>query len=434
MAQPPQQHLEPDWSDALIQRWGRRKLSALSDFARDTITDLNAPYLAAAQRAASAAHAPDTAWLIRLWCSPRDLGRRRGPRLPEKDIVLAAINRIENIYTSKTRTLPRRRIREAVEQMWLAHARRADDPRWEELESSRLFEAAQLEQWYHQVEEEASKLTVLPRFTDDEVFGAAVEMVRSWDSFLATRGHVGERFSLLEELTRLNDWPGDQWNTGDDFADAQARYHRRLAKARKRGADPHRDAIMLRGLFLREGLLTDPIDPLAWFLAAAAHLAAHPQVLLPWTRKDYNLLGEALDQWQEFRRHPRWGRRLPRPQQRYSAALPTVLDPRQLRAVSGPNQMIDVDEDVVAALPPGCSVRRLVLSDIDPLGSDWMVYWVRTPQGEGRPIMDLVESAKLRPQILWVCDGQPAKLAALVEPLLPRAFEIPTHPLAAYHR
>lgn len=419
------------WSEGLIRRWGRRKLTALTAQQQSAVDSLNARYLEAARTTAAAVHAPDSAWLINLWCSPRALGRQKGPSLPNKDLVLRAFNVIENAYTGKRRTLARRRIREGVEAMWAAHAARAIDPRWQDLPSTRLFDATDLEQWYQGVEEQAAQLRVLPSFARTEPFTQAAELVQVWDQVLAQRGHVGERFSLREELTRLHNWPGDQWDTGDDYASAQARYHRRLDKARKRGADEVRGAVMLRALYLREGLLTDPIDPLVWFLAAAAHLASHPQVLLPWGRADYNLLGEALDQWQQFRRRPRSVAALAADSLELPA-LPTQVPAQQLRFVSGPDLMIDVDEDVVAALPPGCQVWRLVVSRADPLGPDWLVYWVRSADSGARAIMDLVETQKLRPQILWVLDGRPATLAAVVEPHLDRAFKIPTHPLSAY--
>ena len=73
-----------------------------------------------------------------------------------------------------------------------------------------------------------------------------------------------------------------------------------------------------------------------------------------------------------------------------------------------------------------------MVSRADPLGPDWLVYWVRSADSGARAIMDLVETQKLRPQILWVLDGRPATLAAVVEPHLDRAFKIPTHPLSAY--
>lgn len=422
----------PSWSENLISRWGRRKLAPLTPAQQRAITQLNAPYLQAAQETMMAVHAPDSAWLLNLWCSPRDLGRRKGPQLPDQELVLRALNVIENAYTGKRRRLPRRRIRAGVEAMWMAHAQRSIDPLWAELPSANLFDATQLEQWYAQVSAPPQALHVLPAFARREPFSQAAELVSVWDQVLALRGHVGERFSLQEELTRLHNWPGDQWNSGDDYASAQARYHRRLRKSRKRSIDPIRDAVMLRALYLREGLLTDPIDPLAWFLAAAAHLTSHPQVLLPWSRKDYNFLGEALDQWQQFRRRPRASSAVAATTRVRLPKLPTEVRAEELRFVSGPESMIDVDEDVVAALPPGCQVWRLVVSRTHPLGPDWLVYWVESGDSGAQAIMDLVETQKLCPQILWVLDSQPVDLADLVRPHLEGAFKIPTHPLAAY--
>ena len=96
--------------------------------------------------------------------------------------------------------------------------------------------------------------------------------------------------------------------------------------------------------------------------------------------------------------------------------------------------MIDLDEDVVAALPPGCAVKRLIVSRKHPIGPDWMVYWVESEDGGAKPILNLVETAKLRPPILFVSDGTPANLASLVSEHLDSAFTIPTHPLSVWNK
>ncbi|MDO5049882.1 MAG: hypothetical protein Q4D87_08385 [Actinomycetaceae bacterium] len=417
-------------SETIIRRWGRRKLAPLSKAEKKAITAINADYLAAAKQASDAAHAPDTKWLISLWCSPRDLGKRTGPNLPDLDLVLQAINVIENKYTGKSRTLPRKKIRIPLKRMWEAHAARMSDERWTKLSGSRWFSQDELQDWYDTLEAEARNLTVLPNLERPSSFNQAVSWIEAWDGFLRHRGHTGERFSLQEELTRLHNWPGDQWNTGDDYASAQERYHRRLYKARQRKVDPLRDQVLRRALYLREGLLTTPIEPLEWFLAAASYTTHNPRVMLPWTRKDLNMLGDVLDEFETFSL-----RRKNRPFHAKVSDLKiklTEVDEDELRWVSGPAQMIDLDEDVVAALPPGCQVKRLIVSRDHPIGPDWMIYWVESEDGGARPILDLVETAKLRPPILFVSDGQPANLASLVEDHLHRAYTIPTHPLSAW--
>lgn len=420
----------PTLSESIIRRWGRRKLTPLSKSQRQIINAINKEYLDAANEAAAAAHAPDTGWLISLWCSPRDLGRKRGPSLPDLQLVLDAVNIIENQYTGKTRTLPRRKIREPLARMWQAHEDRQNDPKWKKLSGSKWFTSESLQDWYDQVEKEAGKLTVLPNLEYPTAFTQAVHWVEAWDTFLRARGHTGERFSLQEELSRLHNWPGDQWNTGDDYASAQERYHRRLQKARKHKVDPLRDQVLRRALYLREGLLTEPIDPLQWFLASASYISTNPRVMLPWTRKDYNILGDVLDEFDTFNQR--------RKIRAFDARVSdlnveiTTVDEDELNWVSGPKQMIDLDEDVVSALPPGCQVKRLIASRKHPIGPDWMIYWVESEDGSARPILDLVETAKLRPKILFVSDGKPTKLAAIVEDHLGKAFTIPTHPLTAW--
>ncbi|MDO5720042.1 MAG: hypothetical protein Q4P05_04845 [Actinomycetaceae bacterium] len=422
-------------SAQIIRRWGRRKLSPLAAEDRAVIAAINADYVQAASEAARNAHAPDTAWLISQWCSPRDLGRKRGPKLPQLDLVLQAINVIENLYTQKSRTIPRRKIREPLARMWQAHESRRRDKRWNDIRNTKNFTTPEFERWYQNLLAATANLTVIPNLPIPHSFVQASELIELWDQFLRQRGHTGERFSLQEELTRLHNWPGDQWNTGDDYAATQKRYHRRLAKARKKKYDPLRDQVMKRALYLREGLLTDPIDPLGWFLATAAYLSVNPNALLPVDKREYSRVSELLDHIQLFSQRRRgYGFTMPSLTSIESPGSPADIPAEQLRWVSGPHQMIDLDEDVVAALPPGCQVKRLIVSKDHPMGPDWMVYWVESEEGGARPILDLVETAKLRPPILFVSDGHPGELASLIEPQLHHAYTIPTHPLTAYAR
>lgn len=418
----------PSLSEMFIRKWGRRKLEPLTKSESKTIAAINADYLAAAKEAASAAHAPDTAWLISLWMSPRGLGKKKGPALPELSPVLKAINEIENQYTDRHRTIVRRKIREPLTRMWAAHEARKTDPRWKTLNgNSRWYTTEALQEWYDGVEAGAASLEILPNRPYPRAFQQALAWVEDWDAFLKHRGHTGERFSLQEEITRLHNWPGDQWNTGDDYASAQKRYHRRLQKAQSRSEDPLRDQVLRRALYLREGLITEPIDPLEWFLASASYTAKNPQVMLPWTPKDYNVLGDLVDSFTTMAERAKT-KSFEAKRSDLKMSL-TSVDERELSWVSGPLQMIDLDEDVVAALPPGCQVKRLIVSRKHPIGPDWMVYWVESEDGGAKPILDLVETAKLRPQILFVSDGVPASLASLVSEHLDKAFTIPTHPL-----
>ena len=421
-------------SEVFIRKWGTRKLKPLTKTEKQAIDAINHDFLQAANEAATAAHCPDTAWLISLWTSPRDLGKRKSPDLPDLDLVLAAINIIENEYTNRTRTLPRRKTREPLARMWQAHEARKTNPNWEELtdSKSRWYTTEDLQQWYNNVEEGAKNLTVLPTRTYPHAFVQAVAWVEAWDEFLKLRGHIGERFSLREELTRLHNWPGDQWNTGDDYESAQNRFHRRLAKAQKRVADPLRDQVLRRALYLREGLLTEPVDPLEWFLASASYTAINPGVMIPWTQKDYNALGDLVDSFENLRLRSK--RKSFEAKKSDLKLKLTSIDESELTWVCGPQQMIDLDEDVVAALPPGCAVKRLIVSRKHPIGPDWMVYWVESEDGGAKPILNLVETAKLRPPILFVSDGTPANLASLVSEHLDSAFTIPTHPLSVWNK
>ena len=412
-------------TDGVIDRWGQRKLRPLDCDERAAIAAINSPFLDAARRVCDVAQYPDTAWIIHLLCSPKDLAKRHAPQLPDFEVASQAIARIES--TAADGSAPRadlrldEPLRDGLATMWLAHEARQHDPRWRGMRETKLVTAAEVRTWYNDLTAGVRDLRILPHLPIPVAFAQAAASVATWDEWLRARGEIGESFSLLEELVRLRNWPGDQWNSGDDFASAQQRFHRRLAKARRRGRDEVCDRILNRALYLREGLLTDPINPVEWFLAAAAHTARHVEVCLPWSRAHDRLAPPPLDS--DARNHPV-----------AIASSPVDVDPRALRWVSGPDQMIDVDEDAVAALPPGCRVYRLVVSHAHPMGPDWMVYWVESDSGDATPYLDLVETAKLHPPVLFISDGQPRDLAACVEPYLDRAFTIPTHPLAAFAR
>ena len=60
-------------SEVFIRKWGTRKLKPLTKTEKQAIDAINHDFLEAANEAATAAHCPDTAWLISLWTSPLDL-------------------------------------------------------------------------------------------------------------------------------------------------------------------------------------------------------------------------------------------------------------------------------------------------------------------------------------------------------------------------
>lgn len=396
------------------------------------VDEINAEVHSRAEAAAGQARSRDIEWLLGQFLDPVSLASRKTPKLPETGLLMRAIARIEDAHAGRppsdprAREMPRRKLAQAVEEWIEAVAARRRDPRWKHVQGAPVT----LSQFHAWQEHMASiPLTVIPNLDVVPEFERALDMVEEWDELLFRRGHVGERFSLREEVVRLHNWPGDQWQDGDDYASAQNRFHRRLRKARKLAEDPVRDRVMERALYLREGLLLEPVDALEWFLAVCRFRWAAPQVLD---------VRPELGTWRLVEWVARMGRPAPVgmgedvPEYVTRAGDPREVPLGLLTAVSGPQIMIDLDEDVVTALPPGCKVRRLVLSARGPLGPDWTVYWVESEWGDARPILDLVESAKLHPTVVFVSDGEPGDLAALVRPFLPRAFKIPTHALSAH--
>lgn len=397
------------------------------------VARLNEGVRAATADVAEVAHSPDAAWLIHQFLNPVPLATRKGPKLPDRALLLKAVAHLEALYDADGPTLPAaetprepcKRLIRALDAWTAAFEARAKDKRWKDVEGAPVTREGL---WRWQAEAEAMELAVIPRLSLPAEFERALTMVEAWDEILERRGHVGERFSLREEVVRLHNWPGDQWRNGDDYASAQKRFHRRLRKAREVAADPVRDAIMLRALYLREGLLLGPVDPLEWFLAVCRFRWAVPEML--------DMRPELMT-W----RFVDWVARLASPVERIEPEIPiwarSALDPRDvpeemLQAVSGPDLMIDLDEDVVTALPPGCRVRRLVVSGRSALGPDWTVYWVDSEWEDSRPILDLVEAEKLHPDVVFVSDERPADLAERIRPFLEGAYEIPTNPLTAH--
>ncbi len=413
-----------------------RKLTKAERASILTVAELNAPFLAAADRAAREARVPDTAWMIRQFLNPVPLSRRRGGLLPERDLLDRAVVFLEAAAEPARRTrdlprtAPRPRMAAALDEWERAARSRPADPRWKRVEGTAVS-LQQFRAWQDRVSAAGEDLAVIPGLVVPTEFVRALEMVQQWDEILARRGHAGERFSLREEVVRLHNWPGDQWDSGDDYASAQRRFHRRLRKARKLARDPVRDRIMMRALYLREGLLLNPVDDLAWFLAVLQFRQAFPGSLevrpdlMSWRVLDWiSRVGRAESSRRVERDEDDFGR--------LDAVDPRDVDRDLLTAVGGPGVMIDLDEDVVTALPPGCRVRRLVVSARGPLGPDWIVYWVESEWGDSRPILDLVESEKLHPRVVFVSDGEPSDLGDLLRPFLPDAFEIPTNPLTAH--
>lgn len=410
-----------------------RKLTKEERASLPTLAGINEGVRQATAEAAELAHSPDVGWLLGQFLHPVALASRKRVILPDRALVDKAVAHLEALYdardpsmpASQTPPLPRKKLAAALDRWETAFAERALDPRWKDV-AGQPVTRVQLRDW--QAALASMELDIIPALAIPEEFRRALHMVEAWDDLLQRRGHTGERFSLREEVVRLHNWPGDQWENGDDYALAQKRFHRRLRKARKLGEDPIRDAIMQRALYLREGLLLGPVDPLQWFLAVCRFRWAAPEVLdvrpeiMTWRFVDWvaRLATPADELHAEV---PRWVSRLEDPRE---------VPERWLTAVSGPNLMIDLDEDVVTALPPGCRVRRLVVSAAGPLGPDWTLYWVDSEWEDSRPILDLVESAKLHPKVVFVSDGEPSDLAERIRPFLGSAYEIPTNPLTAH--
>lgn len=410
-----------------------RKLTKNERACLPVVAAINEEVRQRSAEAADLAHSPDVAWFLRQFLNPVSLASRKRATLPKRPLVNKAIAHLEALYDahdpsippSASPSTPRKKLTAALDRWEEAFARRREDPRWKDI-SGHPVTRLQLHDWHAELA--AMKLDVIPALSIPEEFLRALHMVEDWDDLLERHGHTGERFSLREEVVRLHNWPGDQWENGDDYASAQKRFHRRLRRARALSTDQERDAVMLRALYLREGLLLGPVDPLQWLLAVCRFRWAVPEVL--------DVRPELMT-W----RFVEWVARLATASEEESVPVPQwvarVEDPREvprqwLSAVSGPNLMIDLDEDVVTALPPGCRVRRLVLSAAGPLGPDWTVYWVDSEWEDSRPILDLVESAKLHPKVVFVSDSKPADLADTIRPFLDVAYEIPTNPLTAY--
>ncbi|WP_312349901.1 hypothetical protein [Actinomyces sp.] len=402
-----------------------RKLTRAELEGIPVMAGINQQALLDARAVGDAARSPDVAWLIGQFLSPLDLVRRRSPKLPERDLLHRAVAFLESRYEGRPRSAPRRKLAAALDTWYDTMRERRRHRDWRRIEGEPVS-LAQFRDWRDELS--AMDLGVIPQLHIPAEFQRALDMVEDWEELLERRGHVGERFSLREEVVRLHNWPGDQWDSGDDYASAQKRFHRRLRAARRAGADPVRDRIMHRALYLREGLLLNPVEDLEWFLAVCQFRWEVPEALdvrpelASWRLLDrVGHLGHAY-RTRAFDDPPSW----------VDARDPRGVPPELLTAVGGPGVMIDLDEDVVTALPPGCRVRRLVVSARGPLGPDWSVYWVESEWDDARPILDLVESAKLHPSVVFVSDGEPSDLADLVRPFLGDAFEIPTNPLTAH--
>ena len=410
-----------------------RKLTREERACLPLIASINEGVRAASELVATTAKSPDAAWLIKQFLNPVPLAGRKKVKLPTRPLLLKAIAHLEAIYEAGDLTLsatrtpsePKKHLLRAIDSWFAAFDERAEKKQWKNVEGTPVTLEG-LRRW--QADLATMDLTVIPYLTLPPEFERALTMVEAWDDVLDRRGHIGERFSLREEVLRLHNWPGDQWRNGDDYASAQKRFHRRLKKARALAEDPIRDAIMQRALYLREGLLLGPVDPLDWFLAVCQFRWAVPEMLdmrpelMTWKLVDW-LARLATPIEHVEAKTPKWAR---------SAASPVDVPEGMLEVVSGPDLMIDLDEDVVTALPPGCRVRRLIASARTALGPDWTVYWVDSEWENSRPILNLVESAKLHPQVVFISDEQPAELAEKIRPFLDRAYEIPTNPLTAH--
>ncbi len=402
-----------------------RKLTKAERTSLPTIDALNEGINEAARTVSSIAHSPDVAWVIGQFHNPIALARHRMPKLPEPELLHRVVTRIESEFDGRERPAARPRLTRALNDWYTAMRNRRRDPRWRDVAGTPVtlqgFRA-----WQDRLAD--MELSVIPWLNVPAEFERALGMVQDWDDLLHKRGHTGERFSLREEVVRLHNWPGDQWDSGDDYASAQKRFHRRLDKARRLRDDPMRDRIMSRALYLREGLLLNPVDDLEWFLAVCHFRWNAPELLdvrpelASWRLFDWiDRLGRpAVDA--PIETFPEWA----------DAPDPRDVPAEALTGVGGPGVMIDLDEDVVTALRPGCRVRRMFIGARGPLGPDWAVYWVESEWGDSRPILDLVESEKLHPRVVFVSDGEPAELAERIRPFLDVAFEIPTNPLTAH--
>lgn len=104
------------------------------------------------------------------------------------------------------------------------------------------------------------------------------------------------------------------------------------------------------------------------------------------------------------------------------------------RVVPGPDLTVDLDEDVVTALPLGCRVQCLIAGVHTTLGPGWTVHWVDSEWENLWPILNLVKPTRLHPQIVFVSGKQPTEPAEETRPFLDRACEILTNPPTVYSR
>ncbi|PID98130.1 MAG: hypothetical protein CSA82_01050 [Actinobacteria bacterium] len=394
----------------------------LADLA--VLDEINTQLFEATHEVADLAHCADVGWILGQFLDPRKMTRRKGPRLPDHDLLERTILRVENYADWRSRSTPRKKMAAALQHWVSTLDARRQHPAWEGIDPRPSLDT--FNRWQRGLA--TMELEVIPHLSLPPSFERALFLVQQWDALLDERGYKGELFSLREELVRLNNWPGDQWDSGDDYASAQKRFHRRLKKARKLAQDPVRDRVMQRALYLREGLLLDPVDDVEWFLAVCRFRWERPEVLDP----NALLPSEHLVDWGPPRTADADAISAKDTCEDSHLSSPLDVDCDCLTVVSGPDVMIDMDEDVVSALPPGCQVQRLIVSVDGPLGPDWTIYWVESEWEDSGPIMDLVESEKLHPTVLFVSDRHPEALANLVEPWLERAFVIPTHPLSAH--
>ena len=103
------------------------------------------------------------------------------------------------------------------------------------------------------------------------------------------------------------------------------------------------------------------------------------------------------------------------------AAL-TAVEGEELRFATGPDEVTALDRAVRGAVPG--RVQRYV-ADLDGVGGrTWPVYRVDGSGLELLDAVDRVEQAAGAP-VVTVVDGQPAWLAALVEPGMQQAFDVP---------
>ena len=404
-----------------------RKLTPQERASLRTVTEIYQHAERAAGSLSRKAKSDDVRWFVAQFMNPAAMALGKEHKLPSWDLLHRAVLYLENAATGESRTELRPKLAAALDDWIDAMVKARRSKRWKDV-AGHPATLEQFRNWRDRLD--LLEPVAIPELETPPEFESALARVREWDQLMWEVGHGAGGFSLREEIVRLHNWPGDQWDSGDDFARAQRRFKKRLKAARKaHGPDPVRDRVLRRSLYLREGLLLNPVDDLSWLLAVLKLRWAMPDVLDP---RPENRWWRFVDRVQGLVREPvrdSWGRK----PFWMDASSPLEVPPDKLEAVSGPGVMIDVDEDVVAALPPGCRVWRLVMSARGPLGPDWIIYWIESELGDAHTFPDLVETAKLHPAVVLVADARPSELAALVKPFLGGAFEIPTHSLAAYN-